>query len=154
MKQPDLQTFPLEAFPRQSPSESNAFDRWVLGRIQRALEGASIRFRLWDGFERSSHAGAPVATVVINSRQALFSWVRDPELNFGEGYMSGAVEVGGSLVALLEAVYRAWPDVRRRASWRRSASNDAHAARQNVHSHYDLGNAFYRLWLDRQLLYT
>src|SRR4029078_11995088 len=27
-------------------------------------------------------------------------------------------------------------------------------SRQNVHHHYDLGNDFYRLWLDEQLLYT
>jgi cyclopropane-fatty-acyl-phospholipid synthase len=27
-------------------------------------------------------------------------------------------------------------------------------ARENIHRHYDLGNDFYRLWLDEQLLYT
>ena len=28
------------------------------------------------------------------------------------------------------------------------------AARENVHQHYDLGNEFYRLWLDREMVYT
>ena len=28
------------------------------------------------------------------------------------------------------------------------------ASRQNVHHHYDLGNDFYKLWLDEQMLYT
>ena len=36
----------------------------------------------------------------------------------------------------------------------RQAANDEHAARENVHRHYDLGNDFYRLWLDRELVYT
>jgi cyclopropane-fatty-acyl-phospholipid synthase len=27
-------------------------------------------------------------------------------------------------------------------------------ARENIHHHYDIGNAFYRLWLDEQLVYT
>jgi hypothetical protein len=33
-------------------------------------------------------------------------------------------------------------------------SNDVDAARQNVHRHYDLGNSFYQLWLDREMVYT
>jgi cyclopropane-fatty-acyl-phospholipid synthase len=32
--------------------------------------------------------------------------------------------------------------------------NTLTASRRNVHSHYDLGNDFYRLWLDRHLVYT
>jgi cyclopropane-fatty-acyl-phospholipid synthase len=29
-----------------------------------------------------------------------------------------------------------------------------HGSRNNIHRHYDLGNDFYRLWLDEQLVYT
>jgi len=68
--------------------------------------------------------------------------------------MFGAVEVRGDLVAMLEAVYRAWPVTTHRESWLRKGANTLRAARENVHSHYDLGNDFYRLWLDRQMLYT
>lgn len=32
--------------------------------------------------------------------------------------------------------------------------NSLSASRRNVHSHYDLGNEFYQLWLDRRLVYT
>ncbi len=68
--------------------------------------------------------------------------------------MFGAVEVRGDLVAMLEAVYRAWPVTTHRESWLRKGANTLRAARENVHSHYDLGNDFYRLWLDREMLYT
>ena len=33
-------------------------------------------------------------------------------------------------------------------------SNSITAARRNVHHHYDLGNQFYALWLDREMVYT
>ena len=33
-------------------------------------------------------------------------------------------------------------------------SNDTRAARENVHHHYDIGNDFYRLWLDDEMVYT
>jgi cyclopropane-fatty-acyl-phospholipid synthase len=68
--------------------------------------------------------------------------------------MFGASEVRGDLVKLLSAVYRSWPDVKRRPWWLWQRSNDLQAARENVHRHYDLGNDFYRFWLDEQLVYT
>ncbi len=139
---------------RSAPVASSAIDRWALTYIQRAVAGAHIDFRLWDGFELKDPAGSPVATVVIKNRHALYSWVWHPDLNFGEAYMFGAVEIQGDLVALLEEIYRA---LRRRppARWRiPHATNTPPAARENVHRHYDLGNDFYRLWLDRELVYT
>jgi len=33
-------------------------------------------------------------------------------------------------------------------------SNSLNGSRDNIHHHYDLGNSFYKLWLDDQLLYT
>jgi cyclopropane-fatty-acyl-phospholipid synthase len=137
-----------------SRHESTAIDRWALERIQRSVESAPIRFVLWDGFERPSIAGPPVATIIVKNRRTLAGWVWDADLNFGEAYMSGAVEIRGDLVKALEAIYRARPPlpVRRWPLARRS--NDARVARDNVHDHYDLGNEFYRLWLDAEMLYT
>jgi cyclopropane-fatty-acyl-phospholipid synthase len=80
--------------------------------------------------------------------------VWDAELNFGEAYMSGAVEIWGDLFRLLEEIYRAFRPSKHRPWWLWQQSNDARAARENVHHHYDLGNDFYRLWLDREMLYT
>jgi cyclopropane-fatty-acyl-phospholipid synthase len=133
---------------------STALDRWALARIQHSVESAPIRFVLWDGFERPSIGGPPVATIVFKNRRTLAGWVWDADLNFGEAYMSGAVEIRGDLVQALEAIYRAQtPAPARRWRLRRSA-NDARSARENVHDHYDLGNDFYRLWLDAGMLYT
>lgn len=136
------------------PRASTIFDRWAVSRLQRIVGSAPIRFRLWDGFELPSAAGPAVATIRFLRRSDLFASLWDPELNFGEGYMSGAVEIHGDLVALLEAIYHALGPTSRRSWCLRPRSNDARAARENVHRHYDLGNAFYRLWLDREMVYT
>ena len=122
--------------------------------MQRTVASAPIRFLLWDGFELPSTAGPAVATIRFKDRSALIGWVWDPDLNFGEGYMSGAVEIRGDLLALLEAIYRVSGTSIHRSWWLWQRSNDARAARENVHHHYDLGNEFYRLWLDREMLYT
>jgi cyclopropane-fatty-acyl-phospholipid synthase len=133
---------------------STWLDRWALARIQRSVESAPIRFVLWDGCELPSMAGPAVATIQFNNRSALFGWLWDPDLNFGEAYMSGAAEIRGDLLALLEAIYRTSGTSIRRPWWLWQRSNDARAARENVHHHYDLGNDFYRLWLDREMVYT
>jgi len=137
-----------------APRTSTAFDRGTLARIQQTVTSAPIRWVLWDGYEIPSSARAAVATILFKSRSALLRWAWDPELNFGETYMSGAVEIHGDLLALLEAIYRHWRRAPHRSWWLWQKSNDAQAARENVHRHYDLGNQFYRLWLDREMVYT
>ena len=136
------------------PLRSTVFDRWAVSRIQRFVRTAPIRFLLWDGFERPSLSGPPVATLVFKNRSALYGWMWDPELNFGETYMEGLIDVDGDLLALLEAIYRHFVRLRRRPFWLWQKSNDARAALENVHHHYDLGNDFYRLWLDQEMVYT
>jgi cyclopropane-fatty-acyl-phospholipid synthase len=136
------------------PVASTSLDRWALARIQQTVKSAPIRFVLWDGFALPSAAGPAVATIVFKRRSALLGWMWDPELNFGEAYLSGAVEIQGDLLGLLEAIYRALGPTSRRPWWLWPRSNDARASRKNVHHHYDLGNSFYRLWLDREMVYT
>src|SRR4029077_10967139 len=139
---------------RSEPLTSTPIDRWAIARIQRTVASAPIRFVLWDGYELPTQTDPPVATVTIKNRRALFSWLWDPALNFGEAYMFGAVDIRGDLVRLLEEVYRALPFTKPRAWWLWQSSNDVDAAKENVHRHYDLGNQFYQLWLDREMLYT
>lgn len=133
---------------------STPVDRWALHRIQHSVAGAPIRFALWDGFELSTAGRPVVGTIRFRNRPALFSWLWDPDLNFGETYMSGAVEISGDLVELLEAVYRAVPAATSRHWWLWQKSNGLSAAKENVHYHYDMGNDFYRVWLDREMVYT
>ena len=136
-----------------APYRSTIIDHWVLGRIQAFVKSAPIRFVLWDGFELSPRDGPPVATLIFKERAALYGWMWDPELNFGETYMAGLVEVEGSLLELLEAIYQSFTRPHR-PWWLWQGSNDTRAARENVHHHYDIGNDFYRLWLDDEMVYT
>jgi cyclopropane-fatty-acyl-phospholipid synthase len=138
-----------------SRSASTTLDRWALERLQRAIAPAQIRLQLWDGFELALAAGPTIATIRFNCRRALLGCVWDPGLNFGEAYMSGTLEIRGDLFVVLEAIYRALVAApKRRAWWLWQPSNDVRTARDNVHRHYDLGNEFYRLWLDREMLYS
>src|SRR5512135_1545761 len=131
-------------------SGSARIDRWALTQIQRHVASAPLRFELWDGFAVAPLTAAPIATILFRNRRSLLKTAWDPELNFGEGYMSGDVEVHGDLEPMLEALYRSLRGTEHRPWRRRQGTNDPDAAKANVHHHYDLGNDFYKLWLDRE----
>ena len=86
-----------------------------------------------------------------------------PRLEFGEAYSSRRLEVEGDLLELLMAVYRSMAQGRRpaglaqRTLWKLDHwlhANTPAGSKRNIHHHYDIGNDFYKLWLDEQLLYT
>lgn len=135
-------------------SASSAFDDWCLGRLAKALTGAAIRIELRGGRSVTVSDQMPVATIVIADRRTLVRLMYRTDLEFGEAYAAGRLEVHGDLVAAIEAIDRALggrPFQRRR---RRARRIPLSSSRHNVHTHYDLGNPFYRLWLDEQMLYT
>lgn len=142
------------------PIFSRRVDYWLGEKILKAVGRAPIRIVLGDGQAIAPPGVSPVATVVIRDRRTLAELCIDPEIGFGDAYADGRIQVEGDLVRLLEAVDKVWPVDR---SWysRLSSktmdlwqSNDLHGSRRNIHRHYDLGNDFYKLWLDRQLVYT
>lgn len=101
-------------------------------------------------------------TLRIRDRATLLKLLLDPERNFGDAYTDGSLEIEGDLVQLMEAGFRARQRARLPAAagrrlprfLDRPRSNSLANSRQNIHHHYDLGNAFYQLWLDRELAYT
>jgi hypothetical protein len=56
--------------------------------------------------------------------------------------MAGLVTVEGDLLALLEAIYRAFARPKRRAWWPWQKYNGTRAAREDLHRHYTLRNDF------------
>ncbi|MBI1989398.1 MAG: class I SAM-dependent methyltransferase, partial [Betaproteobacteria bacterium] len=135
------------------------------GRLMRRLLGSlgdpPLRVTLWNGESIFTGRGNAVAGIRIADRSALLKLFINPELYFGEAYGDGSIEVDGDLVKLLEVACRGMEHASFSGTLRhlvksldRPRSNALSAARDNIHHHYDLGNEFYRLWLDREMLYT
>ena len=155
MKPEDLHAFSVPTFSsRAAPFASTPLDRGALARIRHMVAAARVRFLLWDGFEAPSTAGAPVGTIVFKNRRTLLSWLWDADLNFGETYMLGAVDLLGDQVATLNEIFRALGPAKLRLWWLRQRSNDVCAAKGNLHRDDDLRNEFYELSLDREPDYT
>ena len=129
----------------------------LLGVFLRAMGNPPIRAVLWDGEVIQVCAGEPEVTLTLRDLRTLLRLVYHPELEFGEAYSEGRIEVEGDLVRLMELLYCAPIHPLAARFLQRGARVRSHTlanSRHNIHQHYDLGNEFYRLWLDREMVYT
>ncbi len=137
-----------------------ALEKLLVEKAMRAFGYPPVEVVLWNGQEISKHQGNTVARVLIRDRGALLQLVADPELHFGEMYAAQRIEVQGDLLEFLEAVYRVWPLASQsKMDMLLGPINDArrntlNGSRRNIHHHYDIGNDFYKLWLDERMVYT
>jgi cyclopropane-fatty-acyl-phospholipid synthase len=105
------------------------------------------------------------AEIRIHDREALARMLLGGETGGGEAYMDGLWS-SPDLAALLRlaarnrealALSEGWirvPLQLRRTVAHRLKRNSRDRARKNIAAHYDLGNDFYRLWLDETMTYS
>lgn len=126
------------------------------------LGGPPLRVRLQSGFELTAPLESSRGTIVIRDRRTLHRLYLQPSLAFGEAFSRGDLQIEGDLVDVLVALNQQMAAARP-GSWlssllqwriRNRKSHSIADSRRSVHHHYDIGNDFYRLWLDEQLLYT
>lgn len=154
----------VESYQRFLPANDsnaapvNALDRWLARKLLEAL-GGTLFIDLWNRERVVLDGTRPRYGFRILSSTALRWLLRSPNLNFGDLFSLGAVEVRGDLVGFIETVYRSVAAARQRNRvlqlfWRdhKPRSTSLHAARANIRHHYDLGNDFYSLWLDREAM--
>ncbi len=141
---------------------SRSIDVRLARRLLKALGNAPLEFVLgWTG-ERVIGPGAPVAQIRFADRATLWSVAADPRVSFGDAYSEGRVQIEGDLLDLLEIIYRSSAAGGTGGTFARLLQglryrprrNTLIGSRQNIHSHYDLGNEFYSLWLGETMAYT
>jgi cyclopropane-fatty-acyl-phospholipid synthase len=134
----------------------------ALGRAAAAHPQAAFEVRLPGEAPVRFGAGAPQFTITFATQAAVRATLLNGFLGFGEAYMSGSVEVEGDwdrlfALAMGTSLERTRPSGLAAIAYalQRLRRRDSRAgARRNIAQHYDLGNDFYRLWLDRGMSYS
>jgi cyclopropane-fatty-acyl-phospholipid synthase len=123
-------------------------------QITSKLGDSPVRVVLWNEPDITPRDRS--AVLRIRDRQALWQLVVNPDLHFGDLYSAGRLEVRGDLLLLIEEAYRYTTENTTLGAWlakgRRFAAPDLSESKRNIHHHYDIGNDFYKLWLDRDAL--
>jgi cyclopropane-fatty-acyl-phospholipid synthase len=140
------------AKPERGGQPPTRLDRWLAQQLNDAVGEERIHIALWD--ESLPDGPGERAIVRLADRAALVQLLVNPELHFGDLYSAGRIEVVGDLLHVLLDAYH-YVQRRREGRWRQRAripTPDFQQSRRNIHHHYDIGNEFYRLWLDREAL--
>ncbi len=104
------------------------------------------------------------ANVVLHSYQPLRRLITDGQIGFAESYMRGEWDTE-HLANLFSLIMRNDQRIRPATRggrlfllanlWQHWTNRNSHSgSKRNIAFHYDLGNAFYRLWLDRSMSYS
>lgn len=138
----------------------------ILDRIDRGLRAGAIEAWLPDGTHRllGGHGEGPLAVVRIVRWRALWRLASAGSIGWYEGWEAGDW-VSPDPVPVFDLFMRnrsALGDVARAKRGAKLAArvlhrfrrNDRAGARRNIAAHYDLGNDFYREWLDPTLTYS
>ena len=138
-------------------SPPNRVDRWLVRMLNNACGEPDVDLLLWDKPPPTMGTSTRPA-LRFASRSVLWRLLMKPELHFGEFYASGGLQVYGDLADVMERIYAGMHRAnRRKGSLRRRVErtmqsrarrNNLEGSKRNIHSHYDLGNDFYALWLD------
>lgn len=180
-----MSTVPAELESPESRAYEGALSRCrdVLTAILGEPHGRSFDVKFWDGsVDRGNRSPSPF-TLVLNRPAALRRMLLPPnELSLVEAYLSGDVEIEGSMEAasnltdvigdrlhspakiakLVALVLRLpgkadddladarFPERARKLGPRHTPVRDAAA----IQFHYDVGNDFYKLWLDQRMVYS
>ena len=113
--------------------------------------------RFWDGEEIEVGTPPSQFKIILNEPIHTMEFIKSYTLAFGEAYMNKALDIEGDLYESLDAIlkykrhfhthFHLLPHIFH-------TSTHAKTQKQQVSSHYDLGNDFYKLWLDETMSYS
>lgn len=153
---------PLAGSARTAPRPSRAWH--LLRRMLQRLEHGALHVRHPDGAAEVFGRGGPQVHLFVHDQAVWGAVLRAGDIGFAQAYIDGQWQTD-DLPGLLEllarnravleaALYGSWWGglaYRLRHLFRR---NSKAGSRRNIHAHYDLGNAFYALWLDPSMTYS
>ena len=151
---------------RRRPDRSLTRWMWLGLKMLRNLSHGTLIVVLPDGrrFRFDSPHDGPEATILVRDQRMARRWVMGGSVGWSESYLDGewdspdparVVELfSANVTALEQHIDGNW--------WSRLAGRALHAlnrnnrrgSQRNIAYHYDLGNDFYRRWLDPSMTYS
>ena len=132
-------------------------DKMFLKAFLHDFEGESFSVKFWDGDEVKIGDNTPLFKIILNKPIPKKDILASTTLAFGEAYMNGDLEVEGDFLLMLNTVlkykekfttdFKGLPKIF-------SNLTSAKKQKEEVTYHYDIGNDFYKLWLDDTLSYS
>lgn len=137
------------------------FEKLVFDRLLSRLLFGRVTLQYWDGERRFYGTRGPAVTIRLTTPAVARAVMVNVNLAFGEGYSRGLIEVSeddlSTLFRIFNAHRAALATVLPIGMWHWNGANRRHrrrSQRSRISHHYDVGNDYYRLFLDPTLTYS
>lgn len=134
-----------------------AFDKIILKNLLKNFNSTPFTVKFWDDEIFVIGEGEPIFKIIIHEPINQKELLTSTSLALGEAYMDKKIEIEGNLYTALNAILRhidyfttdskALPKIFHHSTGKSKQ-------KEEVSSHYDIGNDFYKLWLDDTLCYS
>jgi len=164
VSRPDTEPMPLTGLPKRN-ANITAPRRHLLEALARIRYG-TLSLSLPDGTTEAFYGSGPgiKARLTLNDWRALDEILARGQMGFADAYIDGLLDTDdlpGLMTLLLvnEALIKAYIDGNPWHGFLMKIVNALHAntkqgSRRNVAAHYDVGNDFFQLWLDKSMTYS
>lgn len=148
----------------QLPADAPAAARTALSLLER-LQHGTLTLQLPDGsMHRFGHGGGPAAAITLKNWNVCQAALKSGDIGFAESYIAGDWTTPhlADLLKVFTAnrqhveniIYGTWAGRLLYRIKHLLNRNTKANSQKNIHAHYDLGNAFYELWLDDTMNYS
>ncbi len=121
------------------------------------LKQGGVRVTYWDGETKTYGPGAPYVSLTIKDPVVVRRMMLNPSVGFGECYAEGLIEIEGPLTDVVRLTIdnpSSLKPLMRLSNKARLNRNERQRQKGYIAHHYDIGNDFYQLWLDKSMLYS
>ena len=118
-----------------------------------------VKVTYWDGKSVVYGNGNPEVEIIFNDKISISDITKNASLALGEGFMDKKIEIKGlndenknyAIQKVITGAYESADSFMRSSKFRKFLPKQKHTEKQSeedIHSHYDIGNDFYKMWLD------
>ncbi len=130
----------------------------IVKSIAEHLSDRPFDLEYWDGEIINYGEGDPEFKLIIKNFPSKKELLADPSVALGEAYMKGDINIEGDLQKFFESIIRNKDSFMNKNTVFRLASKikapSLLKSKKDIAHHYDIGNDFYSLWLDKTMSYS
>ena len=130
----------------------------IVKSLAENLSDRPFNLEFWDGEVIQYGSGEPEFKLIIKNFPSKKDLLSDPSLALGEAYMKGDIDIEGDLQKFFESMIRNKDSFMNKSTVLKLASKikapSLLKSKKDIAHHYDIGNDFYSLWLDKTMSYS
>jgi len=132
--------------------------KFFLNKLFKRMAVKPFMVRYWDDSTESYGEGEPEYTLIFNKPLEKKEIIKDASLAFGESYMNGDIDYEGDIRKILDMAFSNkilfTKESKILDKLAKLKTKSVKKNKQDIKYHYDIGNDFYRLWLDESMTYS